>query len=239
MVNKLSIAHCSDIHLGANSLNGEVIRNSFSLALKEMSQHSPDLLIIAGDLFDSNNVGNETVDWTMKVLSELSFNVVIIPGNHDCLEENAILRIFDFNSVPNVFVLMAAEGELVKFDELKLAMWGKGIIQHNVKYKPLDGCPDKPEDCDWYIGLGHGFFVPRDEQTLRSSPIFMDQIETSPCDYLALGHHHAVKQISNDYTIAAYSGSPTDNIGGSRSYIIVDLISGQKPNLHIHSLPQK
>jgi len=238
MVNKLSIAHCSDIHLGANSFNDEVTINAFSLVLKKISAHSPHILIIAGDLFDNNNVSNETVEWAMKILSELSFNVVIIPGNHDCMEEDTIFRKFDFNSIPNIFMLMESEGELLRFDEFKLAMWGKGIVQHDSKYRPLDGCPDKPEGYKWYIGLGHGLFVPRGEQTFRSSPIFMDQIETSPCDYLALGHHHAAKQILNDYTAAAYSGSPTDNIGGGPSYIIVDLVSGQKPDLHIHSLPK-
>ena len=34
MVNKLSIAHCSDIHLGANSFNDEVTINAFSLVLR-------------------------------------------------------------------------------------------------------------------------------------------------------------------------------------------------------------
>jgi|TARA_B110000196_G_scaffold11592_2_gene9532 DNA repair exonuclease SbcCD nuclease subunit len=238
MVNKLSIAHCSDIHLGANNRNDEVTRDIFSLALNKMCEHSPDLLIIAGDLFDSNSVSYETVEWTKRVLSELSFNVVIIPGNHDCLEEGAIFRIFDFSLMSNIYVLTAAGGELVKFDELKLAVWGKGIIHHDAKYRPLDGCPEKPIDCEWYIGLGHGLFVPRGEETHRASPIYMDQIDTSPCDYLALGHHHAAKQISNDYAAAAYSGSPTDNIGGYPSYIIVNFVSGEKPNLNIYSLPK-
>ena len=42
----------------------------------------------------------------------------MIPGNHDCMAEDAIYRRYDFNGIPNVTMLAAPEGEVARLDAL-------------------------------------------------------------------------------------------------------------------------
>ena len=235
----LRIAHCSDIHLDSNapgSSANTALRHAFATALADMRAHHPDLLLLAGDLFDSNTPTDDTVRWAMRILGEQPFPVVMIPGNHDCMDNRAIFHRYDFSTIPNVRMLSATEGEIAFLPELGVAVWGKGMVEHNRAYQPLAGCPPRPENCRWYLGMGHGLFVPHDGDTDRSSPIHMREIEASPCDYLGLGHHHAAMELVTDHSAAAYSGSCTDNIGRGHSYVIVDLGHSNIARVSVHTV---
>ncbi|NKC15839.1 MAG: hypothetical protein GKR94_27665 [Gammaproteobacteria bacterium] len=50
-----------------------------------MRAHKPQLLLIAGDLFDANSASADTITWSMAILAEQPYALVLIPGNHDCL----------------------------------------------------------------------------------------------------------------------------------------------------------
>ncbi|MCG8542805.1 MAG: metallophosphoesterase, partial [Alphaproteobacteria bacterium] len=202
----------------------------------DMRAHGPDLLMIAGDLFDSNGATPTTIEWAMEMLSRQPFPIVMIPGNHDCMAEDAIYRRYDFNRIANVDLLAEEAGGAVRLSSLDAVVWGKGMADHSPDFSPLGDCPARPAGCRWYLGLGHGIFVPHGEETGRSSPIHMQQIEDSPCDYLALGHHHAAMRLVTDRAAAAYSGSPTDTIGRGATYVIVDLLGDGVPTVEIHAI---
>jgi DNA repair exonuclease SbcCD nuclease subunit len=243
MPDRLRIAHCSDIHLDGDGHHRSVgadaraaLRGVFDNALAVMRAHDPDVMLLAGDLFDANDATAETIEWVMDLLGRQPFPVVMIPGNHDCLTEDAIYRRYDFNRVPNVTMLAAPEGEVARLDTLDLAVWGKGMVEHSTEFRPLADCPDRPADCRWFLGLGHGIFVPHGGDTYRSSPIHMQEIEDSPCDYLALGHHHAALELVTDKATASYSGSPTDTVGRGETYVIVDLDAGGPPSVDVHTI---
>ena len=241
VLHRLRLAHCSDIHLDADMHSGQSrqsdhYRAGFSRVLDEMLLHDPDLLLIAGDLFDSNRASHATIEWAMNTLGEVPRPIVMIPGNHDCLEKDAIYRRHDFGHIDNVTPLLAEDGELASFPDLGAAVWGRGMVDHHPGYIPLEGCPEKPSHTRWYVGLGHGIFVPRGESTHRSSPVRMEEIDASPCDYIALGHHHAALDVSGTATAATYSGSPTDSFGGGKTYTIVDLTPDSPACTTIHLL---
>ena len=243
MPDRLRIAHCSDIHLDGDGYHRSVgadaraaVRGAFAEALAVMAAHGPDLMLLAGDLFDANDATAETIEWAMETLGRQPFPVVMIPGNHDCMEEGAIYRRYDFNRIANVTMLAAAEGEVARLSALGVAVWGKGMVEHSTAYRPLQGCPGRPEGCRWFLGLGHGIYVPHGEDTYRSSPIHMGEIESSPCDYLALGHHHAAMELVTETATAAYSGSPTDDIGRGPTYVVVDLDAAGPPALEVHTI---
>lgn len=234
---RLRIAHCSDIHLdgdGAGRGDNDHYRQGFALVLSEMLSHDPDVVLIAGDLFDSNRASHETIEWAMTTLAQVPRPVVLIPGNHDCLEAGAIYQRYDFGNIDNVTALLAEDGELVTLGALNLAVWGRGMADHHPDYHPLKGCPSRPVGTCWYVGLGHGIFVPRGETTHRSSPVHMEVIDASPFDYIALGHHHAALDVSSEATAAAYCGSPTDATGSGETYVVVDLVADVsiRPNIH-------
>lgn len=213
------------------------LRAAFAEALAAMRRHDPDiLLLVAGDLFDANDATAETIEWSMAELGRQPFPVAMIPGNHDCMTGDAIYRRYDFNGIGNVSMLSDPDGGVMEIEGLDLAVWGKGMIDHAPDYFPLAGCPGRPGGRRWYLGLGHGIFVPHGESTSRSSPIAMQDIEDSPCDYLALGHHHAAMELVTDKATAAYSGSPTDTIGRGPTYVIADLATGAAPRVRVHTV---
>lgn len=240
MIESLRIAHCSDIHLdgdhysnGENLPAGDHYRECFVRTLAAIRGEQPDMMLLAGDLFDSNQAPPETIQWAMERLAEQPFPIAMIPGNHDCLAQDAIYRRFDFNCIPNVEMLATEAGSLARIPSLEVAVWGKGMVDHAPTFSPLGGRPDRPEGCRWYLGMGHGIHVPHGEPNHRSSPIHMREIEESPFDYLALGHHHAAMELVTDTAAAAYSGSPTDDVGRGHTYVVVDLAAGVRPRLQV------
>ncbi len=67
----------------------------------------------------------------------------------------------------------------------------------------------------------------------RASPIRLSEIEVADFDYVALGHHHAAMEIVTRTATAAYSGSPTDDVGRGPTFATVDLVDGLRPALTI------
>lgn len=239
----LKIAHASDTHLdtdfydgGANLALRDYHRGVFRTLLDRVQAQAPDLVLLAGDLFDSNRASRDTILWTMEQLAGLPFPVVMIPGNHDALEPDAIFFRHDFGRIGNVRLLTAAEGEGVDLPELGVAAWGKGMVEHTPEYSPLGGLPE-PVAERWNLALGHGIYVGKDGFSYRSSPVEARQIEASRYDYIALGHHHALLDVSAKGTAAAYSGSPVPISKSSQgTFLIVTLEEGRPAQLATHKL---
>ena len=238
MPHPLRIAHCSDLHLDGDGYSPDNQSPSalFEKTLQQIKKSDPHLLLIAGDLFDSNRADDSIVLWAMRVLESLPFKVFVIPGNHDCMQPNGVFERHDFNAIENVVMLANPNGEIVWAEDHGVAIWGKAMVSHTPEYRPLSNCPARPEGCDWYLGMGHGLFVGNEKDSERSSPITLQEVEESPCDYVALGHHHAAMEIVTDMKTAAYSGSPTDNIGKGHTFALVKLTKGLAPVLNILTL---
>jgi DNA repair exonuclease SbcCD nuclease subunit len=63
------------------------------------------------------------------------------------------------------------------------------------------------------------------------------QIAASGYDYIALGHHHALLDVSAAGTVACYSGAPVPVAKGAQgSFLIVDLEEGKPGAVTVHRL---
>jgi DNA repair protein SbcD/Mre11 len=239
----LKIAHASDIHLDTDYYGGEenlagrdYNRAVFDTLLRRIEAEQPHLMLLPGDLFDSNRASEDTVAWAMEQLGRLPFPVLMIPGNHDCLEEGAIYQRHDFARVSNVEMLLATGGELRELPGLHAAVWGKAMVEHSTEFRPLEGiAPADPGR--WNLAMGHGIYVGREGFSFRSSPIEARQIARSGYDYIALGHHHALLDVSAQGTAAYYSGAPVpispDRAG---TYLVIALQEGQLAQVHVRHL---
>jgi DNA repair exonuclease SbcCD nuclease subunit len=239
----LRIAHGSDIHLDTDHYGGtetlaqrDYCRGVFQTLLDRIVAQRPHLMLLPGDLFDSNRASRETVQWAMEALGRLPFPVAMIPGNHDCLEEGAVYRRHDFSRIPNLRLLLAPDGESAALPELHVSLWGKGMVEHTPEFSPLGGLPPAQPDA-WNVALGHGIYVGRDGLSHRSSPVEARQIAASAYDYIALGHHHALLNVSAGSTAAYYSGAPIPIAKGSQgTFLMVDLEEGKPAAVTIHKL---
>lgn len=243
MRRKLRIAHGSDIHLDTDYYGGtenlgqrDHYRGVFDTLLRRAAAERPDLMLLPGDLFDSNRASDDTIQWSMESLGKLPFPVIMIPGNHDCLEPGAIFHRYDFNRVENVRLLLAPEGEVTELPELQVIAWGKGMVEHSPEYSPLGGLKPAQRGV-WNLALGHGIYVGKDGFSHRSSPVEARQIAASGYDYIALGHHHALLNVSTQGTAAYYCGAPVPIAKGAQgTFLTVDLEDGQPPQVTVHRL---
>ena len=186
----------------------QINHQAFSTVIDLAIQENVDLLLIAGDLFDSNRPSGDAVDFAIQELRRVGRPIVVIPGNHDCLNTQSIYRHVNLPAACTDLVLIShPRGEQHRLAAPNLVLWGRGMVEHEPSYRPLGGIP-RPQGDAWHIALGHGFFMGDGAPSHRASPIYAEEIRASGWDYVALGHCHAYSDVSQGPVTAYYSGAP-------------------------------
>ncbi len=220
----IRILHTSDIHIAGDNPSIEGLRAVVAKAL----ELDVDIVLVAGDLFDSSRVGDEAVDLTLSELKRFGRPVVVIPGNHDCVDERSIYHRVDLTSAgDHIFFAGDPAGEELVFEDLSLVVWARGIESHDPANRPLAGY--FPADSSyWRVVVTHGHYVPDGEISDRSSRINQEEIGRLECDYVALGHWHRFADVSEGDVSAFYSGSPSDFglSGATVNLVTLDAASG-------------
>ena len=96
----MKILHTSDLQLDAPFLflgrggqqHRERLREAFATILEMAQSQDYQMLLIAGDLFNSNRPLQSTVDSIVRLLGKLSIPVCVLPGNHDPYDATSIYR---------------------------------------------------------------------------------------------------------------------------------------------------
>jgi DNA repair exonuclease SbcCD nuclease subunit len=198
--------HTSDIHISGDARSYRALQAVVRTAVET----DVDIVLIAGDLFDSSRVAEDAVKQTLYELGQLVQPVVVIPGNHDCVDERSIYQRVDLSSAgSHVHFAGKPDGEELVFEDLALRLWARGIESHDPSNRPL-ALYTPTDHRGWNVVLTHGHYVPRDERSDRSSQISQDEIGQLGCDYLALGHWHRFLDVSERQVKAFYSGSPSE-----------------------------
>ena len=215
----LKILHTADVHLGSkfpglgNKGNEqrrqieETFKKIMSLAISE----KVDILLIAGDLFDSNQQSQKTIDLVISQFNLLSKNnipVCLIPGNHDCFDTTSIYRKINFTSLcPNLTIFVGQELSCREFPNIGLTVYGRPNLSDRELTSPLQGLK-KLTSSRYHVALAHGSFslpgiVSADDHVFAAA-----EIANSGMDYIALGHWHDLGKYSSGAVTAYYSGAP-------------------------------
>jgi len=218
----LRIIHTGDVHLESDTFTtgkdpAEVrqkLRRAFSNVIDLAICERADLLLIAGDLFDSSRVSEEAIDFALAEIERASMRVVAIPGNHDPHDDTSVLAAMERRKLPpNLHLILSLEGQTLEFADLQTRIWARAMREHSADYRPLQGL--SPARSGWWnIALAHGLFVEEDDG-LRASPITPAEIAASGYDYVALGHVHVFRELSQGSTCAAYCGAPVPAHSGA------------------------
>src|SRR5579872_5560797 len=110
----IKILHTADIHLGArlSKLEGKSeeqrvqIQKTFEHIVNLATEQKVDILLIAGDLFDSNNPEKSLLDFAMSNFAKLNdrhIYTLIALGTHDFLDEGSIFKTMDLSSLEYVY----------------------------------------------------------------------------------------------------------------------------------------
>jgi DNA repair exonuclease SbcCD nuclease subunit len=222
----LRLLHTADVHLGARHTDlGDAavalrerafaaFRATVDLAIAE----KVDLVLISGDLFDSNVQPKRSVDRVaaeLRRLVEAKIRTVIIPGTHDAYDRSSIYRAYDLPALSGSgpdddwLTLLTPDRPDVHLPVLDAVVFGRVFDTKRAPHSPLrDLGVAADERATWRIGMVHGAIaipgvVERDEVLITTA-----EIAASALDYLALGHWHSARQGAAGATTYAYSGAP-------------------------------
>ncbi len=220
----LRLIHTADVHLGARHTDlGDraavlrerqfaAFRTTVDLAIGE----KVDLLLIAGDLFDSNTQPRRSVERVAAELGRLgkaSIRTVIIPGTHDVYDGASIYRAYDLAALARFggewITVLTPENPDVYFEPLDVAVYGRVFDTKRAPRSPLAGFDARTDRrAAWKVGLIHGSLsIPG--KTDGDEVVFTEaEIAGSGLDYLALGHWHSAIEGRAGNVTYAYSGAP-------------------------------
>ena len=224
----LRLVHTADVHLGARHADlGEqaaaqrerqfaAFRATIDLALAERV----DVVLIAGDLFDSNTQPRRSVERVaaeLRRLADAKIRTVLIPGTHDVYDRASIYRIHDLKALAgstpddDLVTVLTPDRPIAHLRSCDVVVHGPVFATKRAPHSPLDDIHVEhsgPDAATWHVGLVHGALaIPG--RTDRDEVVFTaEEIGASGLDYLALGHWHSTQQGKAGATTWAYSGAP-------------------------------
>jgi DNA repair exonuclease SbcCD nuclease subunit len=164
-----------------------------------------DVLLLAGDIFDHNRVPLELLDRATRLLGDAAIEIVILPGNHDCLTPNSVYRRGGLAEPANVRVLGITDDETISFPQHDLEIWGRPHLDH-ADYSPLRDPPRRR--AGRHIATAHGHWVTGTHDLHRAWLLHDEEIAATGADYVALGHWDRALPVGDGSVPAYYSGSP-------------------------------
>lgn len=207
------ILHVGDIHLDSpfslfdvekSQARRQELRGTFSTIMMYAKMKEADLVIIAGDLFDSEFVTRETMNLIVSQFAALpSCRFVITPGNHDpAAPKSAYLK----TKFPkNVYVFKSENIEKISFDDIGVDVYGFAYIEEKYERNPLFE-RFALDNSKINIFAAHTDIYNRNSTYCPLKPA---DFAAFGFDYAALGHIHAGGAIEKEGgTYYAYSGCP-------------------------------
>jgi DNA repair exonuclease SbcCD nuclease subunit len=197
------LAHSSDVHV-----DDRVGVRGLEAVLTTAGALAANLVLLAGDTFESNQLSPAVLDRATRLLAEAGIPVVMLPGNHDPVLPDSVFVRGGIAGVPNVHIIGVTHDEAVSFPAYDLEIWGHAHRDY-FDMAPLRG--PRLRSTRWQVAMAHGHYEPPETRAspLRPSWIFSDEeIAATGADYLALGHWDRPTRVGNGVVPAFYSGSP-------------------------------
>jgi len=189
----LRFIHAADFHLDSPfaalpaGQAAERRRESRELAFRladYVNSRGVQLVLLAGDLFDSAAPYRETGEALAEALGRMKAQVFAAPGNHDWYGPGSPWVTVKWPE--NVHVFRENTMEAADLPELGVTVYGAAFTAPEQGTSLLQGFA-APEDGKLHIGLLHGEIEPAEA---RYDPLRREEAAASGLDYLALGHIH-------------------------------------------------
>lgn len=205
------VVHSSDLHVDHDytaRLHGGDGTAGLGCVLEAARGLSADVVLLAGDTFDSHRVPQELIEQAAAVIGASALPVVILPGNHDPAIATAIYRDGPLKAVKNLHVIGVTHDEAIAFPNLALEVWGRPHRDYEDMI-PFEAV--RARRSRWLIAMAHGHYQPKPDRSIGPRPSWLigdDDIAATGADYVALGHWNRAVRVGNGVVPAYYSGSP-------------------------------
>ena len=234
----MRILHTSDWHLGRH-FHGQSMEDDHAAILEQVYDaliyHKPDVMIIAGDIFDRASPPARAVgqfnNFIRRVAADTSTSIVLIAGNHDSGDRiDAMSLMADEGRALIRGPLVSEEKPLIIHDEFGPVAFSALPFGYEYEARVCFGrddisCPadvmreqvasakvNLPENARWVI-VAHAFVVGASpSESERNLARVVGGIETISAEvfdgahYVALGHLHRPQTAGGQHI--RYSGSP-------------------------------
>lgn len=222
----LRLLHTADVHLGARHADlGEqavaqrerqfaAFKATIDLALAE----KVDVVLIAGDLFDSNSQPKRSVERVaaeLKRLAENKIRTVIIPGTHDVYDRSSVYRAHDLVAMASavggedLVTVLTPERPDVHLVACDAVIHSRVFDTKRAPHSPLNDLHvGADKRATWKIGLLHAAVSIPGRTAGDDVVVTKEEIAATGLDYLALGHWHSTQRGTAGAVTYAYSGAP-------------------------------
>jgi len=225
----LRIIHTADVHLGARhddlgeqaSAQRERQFAAFAATVDLAIAEKADLVLIAGDLFDSNTQPKRSVERVAEQLRRLAtarIRTVMVPGTHDCYDRASIYRAYDLKAIAGStpdddwVTVLTPDRPSVHLPAIDAVIHGPVFPTKKAPHSPmrdLGAVVTKARaTAAWQIGVLHGSILIPGKTDRDDVVITTEEIAASGLDYLALGHWHSSQQGKAGSVSYAYAGAP-------------------------------
>ena len=208
----IRILHAADLHLDSpfDALSEEkaaLRRREQRELLRSLAglctEQSCDLVLLSGDLFDSDAAWTETEELLRLTLSEMAVPVFIAPGNHDYYRANG--RWSRMKLPSNVHVFTSPDFDGVVPGELGVRVWGAAFTDNYCEGKLAELRIPRQDGFIELVCLHGEVGVPAS----RYNPMTEAEIAATRADYIALGHNHGFSGLRKaGNTFYAWPGCP-------------------------------
>ncbi len=237
----MKVLHVADTHIGystyhkvdENGLNQREmdVYDAFRQFVDYAVEKKPDLIVHAGDLFDTVRPTNRAISFTLQQLIRISnegIPMVIISGNHETpklRETGSVFRIFEH--LDGIYPVYKGKYEKYEFGD---------VMVHAIPHCSTgDDLRRNIEDMDAKEGVFNILMLHVGVAGIKEfrTGDFNEQVVPSGClspdfDYIALGHYHKKTRVTDN---AYYSGS-TEHLsfkeaGGEKGFFEMDTSTGR------------
>lgn len=253
------IYHLADTHIGysayrkideASGLNQrevdtyEAFKQFVDYALKE----KPDVVLHAGDLFDSVRPTNRAICFVLEQLirlSEAGIPFVVISGNHETPRLKETGSVFSlFEHIPEVYVVYENKYEVIEIDDLQLhAIPHSDDIEGEKNKMTLNidaNGSNSNSNFNFNVALLHASVLGVGLPTFMMGD-FNEQVvdidDLAKLDYLALGHFHGCTRVMEN---AYYAGSTErfsfNEVNDKKGFLEVSLDANGEKEVVFHHL---
>ena len=190
----IKIIHTGDVHLdspfsGLDVKHAEIRKNELRAAFTAMMSYAKknavDIILIAGDLFDSEYVTRETVALIVREARMCPAEIFIAAGNHDPISETSVY-VKEGVFPDNVHIFSGEEIEKFSVDSLGVDVYGYSFCSKYLEKNPAEGMKvDDPERINILVGHADS----RSPDT-PYCPVNEQIVKDFGADYTALAHIH-------------------------------------------------
>jgi hypothetical protein len=174
----------------------ETVRALAALA----KERACDAVVVAGDVFDDNAVGRDTLQLAREALAAFAPTpVLLLPGNHDAATPDCVLTKLG----PLAHVTPLLERTFVEIAGARF--FACPLFRRHEREDPTAWLPARESGEGVRVAIAHGGLLDFGESTESHNRIDAQRVMKKGFDYLALGDWHGLLRFGPR---VAYSGTP-------------------------------